>query len=141
MLTKLVRAIRWVGEHWVFSMSMFLLVAITVTTIVTWNIFGGEQKEEITVYLYVSGLGEEKDIEGHPLTVYDDDTLANVFMGGYPEIQETYDSIVRNHTLDSFMGVNAGNGKTFTVSLDGTPKTILESAYVYNGAKIEVVYG
>ncbi len=140
MLAKLVRAVRWIGEHWAFSMSVFLIVAITATTIVTWNIFGGDQRETITVYLYASGLGEGKDINGHKLEVYDDDSIANVFMGGYPEIQENYDSIVRNHVLDSFMGVNAGNGKTFTVTIGGTPCPILESSYVYDGAKLEIVY-
>jgi len=143
MLAKVVSAIRWIAEHWLFSLSMFLIVAITATTIVTWNLFGGEQKEEITVYLYASGLGEGKDFEAHELEVYDDDSLADIFsgVGDYSKYQEEYDSIVLNHVLDSFEGVNADNGKTFTVKLGGDNCLILENAYVYDGARIDIVYG
>ncbi len=141
MLEKIVRAVHWVGEHWLFSLISFLLVAITATTIICWNAFGGEQKNMVPVYLYVTGLGEGKDLEGRELIVEEDDSITNIFMGNYPDIQDEFDSIVQNHTIQSFLGVQATGNKKFTVKVDGTIRPILDVAYVREGAKIEIIYG
>ena len=143
MLNKIVKVIRWLGEHWVFTLTAFLLVSITTTTIICWNYFGGEQKNMVSVYLYVSGLGEGKDIvnEGRELQVAEEATLEQVFMQE-EEIQGEFRSIVFNNRLQSFMGVVEEDGKKFTVRRNGKVITNLSNpdAELLAGDRIEILY-
>ena len=45
MLAKVFGAFRWIGKHWAISLTIFLVLAITLTTIVCWNAFGKEKPE------------------------------------------------------------------------------------------------
>ena len=69
MLKKIVGAIRWIGKHWAVSLALLLVVAIAVTSVVCWNLFGKEKKVMVPVYLTVSGLGEGKDMTQRELSL------------------------------------------------------------------------
>lgn len=61
-MNAFIKALRWIAKHWALTTVLFLIVAITATTMVCWNVFGKEKVEKISVFVTVSGLGEGKDM-------------------------------------------------------------------------------
>ena len=142
MLVRLVKLFQWIGKHWAISLACFLTVAITVTSIICWNAFGKERPEMVSIYVTVTGLPEDKNMENRELTVAMNDTLYDVFSDKYPEIYRMFEqSLIANNTFRSLLGVTRTSSKQFYVRIDGTYENILTQAYILrNGAVVEIEY-
>lgn len=141
MIAKIVGCCRWIGKHWAISMAIFLVLAITVTTVVCWNVFGKERREIVPVYLTVTGLGEGKDMTKRELKVEESATISEIFSLEYPEIYEDFQQpLVMNNVFQSFLGVRPAGSKQFYVKIDGTYENILTQAYTFEGCIIEIEY-
>ena len=141
MLGKIVAAIQWIGKHWAISTAIFLVIAIAVTSIVCWNVFGKEKEEIVPIYITVKGLGEGKDMENRKVMVTNYASIADIFSLKNPEVYEMFGKpLVYNNTFRSFMGVQATSSKKFYVTIDGTYDNILTMAYIREGAVVVIEY-
>lgn len=141
MLKKIVQCCRWIGKHWAISLACFLVVAITGTTVVCWNVFGKERAEIVPVYVTVTGLGEGKDMERRELRVEESATIGEIFSLKYPEYYEDFQQpLVMNNVFQSFLGVRPTASKQFYVKIDGTYENNLTQAFTYQGCIIEIEY-
>ncbi len=141
MLAKVLSAFRWIGKHWVVSLSVFLILAITITTVICWNAFGKEKIEYGPVFITVEGMGEGKDMQKREVTVDVSQTVAEIFSIRNPEIYEMFNRpLVENNEFRSFLGVQKNSQKRFYVTVDGQQEKILTQAYVRSGAEILIQY-
>ena len=141
MLAKVFGAFRWIGKHWAISLTIFLILAITLTTIVCWNAFGKEKPEYGPVFITVEGLGEGRDMKERELTVDVSQTVSEIFSMKNPEIYEAFGHpLVENNEFRSFLGVQKNSQKRFHVTVDGQQEKILTQAYVRSGAEILIQY-
>lgn len=141
MIKAMVRALRWIGKHWLLSTTVFLVIAISLTTIVFWNAFGKEKKVMVPIYVTVSGLGEGKDMTERELMVEDNSSVADIFSRKHLDIYEEFKQpLVMNNVFQSFMGVRPSGGKQFYVKIDGTFENNLTQAYTWKGAVVEIQY-
>ncbi len=141
MFKKMLQAGQWIGKHWALSLAAFLIVAITATTIVCWNVFGKEQKAMVPIYVTVKGLGEGKDMENRKLMVPEGSAIADIFSLENPEIYEDFGRpLVSNNEFRSFMGVRSTVSKRFYVTINGTYDNILPMAYIWEGAVVVIEY-
>jgi hypothetical protein len=141
MLKKIVRAFQWIGKHWAVSLAVFLTVAITVTSVVCWNLFGKEKKEIVPIYLTITGMGDGKDMKDRELLVQDDASIAEIFSLEYPKIYEDFEQpLVMNNVFFSFLGVRPSGSKQFYVKIDGTYENNLTQAFIRDGAVVEIEY-
>ncbi len=141
MLAKVFGAFRWIGKHWAISLTIFLILAITLTTIVCWNAFGKEKPEYGPVFITVEGLGEGKDMQKREITVNVAQTVSEIFSMKNPEIYEMFGHpLVENNEFRSFLGVQKNSQKRFHVTVDGQQEKILTQAYVRSGAEILIQY-
>lgn len=141
MFKKILQAGGWIAKHWAISMAIFLVVAITATTIICWNAFGKDQKELVPIYVTVKGLGEGKDMENRKVMVPDGAAIADIFSLENPEIYEDFGRpLVSNNEFRSFMGVKTTASKRFYVTINGTYDNILPMAYIWEGAVVVIEY-
>lgn len=141
MLAKVFGAFRWIGKHWAISLTIFLVLAITLTTIVCWNAFGKEKPEYGPVFITVEGLGEGKDMQKREIKVNVAQTVSEIFSMKNPEIYEMFGHpLVENNEFRSFLGVQKNSQKRFHVTVDGQQEKILTQAYVRSGAEILIQY-
>lgn len=144
-----VNILRWIGKHWAISTAGFLVVAITITTIVCWNAFGKEKVQKIPVYITVSGLGEGKDMVKREYIVDDAEIVSEMFSVKYPEIYRDFESpLVANNTFRSLLGVSPSGSKRFYVTIGSTADAEstttdannLTQSYVYSGCELLITY-
>ncbi len=144
-----IRALRWIGKHWAISTAVFLVVAITATTIVCWNIFGKEKADPVPVFVTVSGLGEGKDMVKREYTVDNYDSLSEIFSSKYEDVYEDFEyPLVANNTFRSLLGVSPSGGKRFYVTIGSTATADstttdannLTQSYIYSGCEIIIEY-
>lgn len=148
-MNALIRALRWVGKHWALTTILFLIVAITATTIVCWNVFGKEKVEKVSVFVTVSGLGEGKDMVKREYVVDDEEIVSEIFSVKYPEIYRDFESpLVANNTFRSLLGVSPSGSKRFYVTIGSTldsqstttDANNLTQSYIYNGCELIINY-
>lgn len=144
-----IQALRWVGKHWAISTAVFLVVAITATTIICWNVFGKEKSDPVPVFVTVSGLGEGKDMVKREYTVENYDSLSEIFSSKYKEVYEDFEyPLVANNTFRSLLGVSPSGGKRFYVTIGSTATADstttdannLTQSYIYSGCEIIIEY-
>jgi len=141
MFKKILQAGRWIAKHWAISTAIFLVVTITVTTIICWNAFGEDQKELVPIYVTVKGLGQGKDMENRKIMVPDGAAIADIFSLENPEIYEEFGRpLVSNNEFRSFMGVKTTASKRFYVTINGTYDNVLPMAYIWEGAVVVIEY-
>ena len=141
MLNKFAGFCRWVAKHWAISVAVVLVLAIGITTVVCWNVFGKERAEIIPIYITVTGMGEGKDMTARELKVEESATVAEIFSLEYPEIYEAFQQpLVMNNTFVSFQGVRSTAAKKFYVKINGTYENNLSQAYTYYGCTVEIEY-
>ena len=145
----LIRSLRWIAKHWALTTVLFLIVAITATTIICWNVFGKEKVEKIPVFVTVSGLGEGKDMVKREYTVDDAEIVSEMFSVKYPEIYRDFESpLVANNTFRSLLGVSPSGSKRFYVTMGSTVDSQstttdannLTQSYVYSGCELIITY-
>lgn len=148
-MNALIKTLRWVGKHWALTTILFLIVAITATTIICWNVFGKEKVEKISVFVTVSGLGEGKDMVKREYLVDDEEIVSDMFSVKYPEIYRDFESpLVANNTFRSLLGVSPSGSKRFYVTIGSTidsqstttDANNLTQSYVYNGCELIITY-
>lgn len=148
-MNAFVRTLRWIAKHWALATILFLIVAITTTTIVCWNLFGKEKVEQISVFVTVSGLGEGKDMVKREYIVDADEVVSEMFSVKYPEVYRDFESpLVANNTFRSLLGVSPSGSKRFYVTIGSTvdaestttDANNLTQSYVYNGCELIIVY-
>lgn len=141
MLAGIIKAFRWMGKHWVFTFTLFLVVSVTVTSIICWNVFGKEKTEYGPIFVTVEGLGEGKDMQDRELTVDVSQTVAEIFSMQNSEIYEMFGHpLVENNEFRSFLGVQKSSKRRFYVTVDGQQEKIITQAYVRSGAKVLIQY-
>lgn len=148
-MNALIRSLRWIAKHWALATILFLIVAITVTTIVCWNVFGKEKVEKIPVFITVSGLGEGKDMVKREYIVDDAEIVSEIFSVKYPEIYRDFESpLVANNTFRSLLSVSPSGSKRFYVTMGSTVDSQstttdannLTQSYVYSGCELVITY-
>lgn len=148
-MSVLIRTLRWIAKHWALATILFLIVAITVTTIVCWNAFGKEKVEKIPVFITVSGLGEGKDMVKREYIVDDAEIVSEIFSVKYPEVYRDFESpLVANNTFRSLLGVSPSGSKRFYVTMGSTVDSQstttdannLTQSYVYSGCELIITY-
>lgn len=119
--------------------AIIAITAVTVTVVVNAN---KKEEERVTVYLTVSGLGEDVDFERRILKINDGDSVKQIFSKkDYPEYYEQFGTVfVYKNEFRQFMGVESKDGKAFHVRIDGSEDNNLDQAYVYEGQTIEIKY-
>ena len=137
-----VNILHWIGKHWAISTVAFLVVSITITTIVCWNAFGKEKVEKVPVYITVSGLGEGKDMVKREYIVDDAEIVSEMFSVKYPEIYRDFESpLVANNTFRSLLGVSPTGSKRFYVAGRAPASfNIFTQSYVYSGCELLITY-
>lgn len=148
-MNALIKTLRWVAKHWALTTILFLIVAITTTTIICWNVFGKEKVEKVSVFVTVSGLGEGKDMVKREYVVNDEEIVSEMFSVKYPEIYRDFESpLVANNTFRSLLGVSPSGSKRFYVSIGSTVDSQstttdannLTQSYIYNGCELIINY-
>ncbi|MBR2013226.1 MAG: hypothetical protein IJ995_03325 [Clostridia bacterium] len=148
-MNAFLRALRWIAKHWALTTVLFLIVAITATTIVCWNVFGKEKAEKISVFVTVSGLGEGKDMVKREYIVDDNEIVSEMFSVKYPEIYRDFETpLVANNTFRSLLGVSPSGAKRFYVTMGSTvdaqstttDANNLTQSYVYSGCELIITY-
>lgn len=148
-MNALIRSLRWIAKHWALTTVLFLIVAITATTIVCWNVFGKEKVEKISVFVTVSGLGEGKDMVKREYIVDNEEIVSEMFSVKYPEIYQDFQSpLVANNTFRSLLGVSPSGSKRFYVTMGSTVDSQstttdannLTQSYVYSGCELIITY-
>lgn len=148
-MNAFIRTLRWISKHWALATILFLIVAITVTTIVCWNAFGKEKVEKIPVFITVSGLGEGKDMVKREYIVDNEEIVSEIFSVKYPEIYRDFESpLVANNTFRSLLGVSPSGSKRFYVTMGSTVDSQstttdannLTQSYVYSGCELVITY-
>ncbi len=148
-MNAFLRTLRWIAKHWALTTVLFLIVAITATTIICWNVFGKEKVEKIPVYVTVSGLGEGKDMVKREYIVDDAEIVSEMFSVKYPEIYRDFESpLVANNTFRSLLGVSPSGSKRFYVTMGSTvdaqstttDANNLTQSYVYSGCELIIAY-
>ncbi len=148
-MNAFLRTLRWIAKHWALTTVLFLIVAITVTTLICWNVFGKEKVEKIPVFVTVSGLGEGKDMVKREYTVDDAEIVSEMFSVKYPEIYRDFESpLVANNTFRSLLGVSPSGSKRFYVTMGSTVDSQstttdannLTQSYVYSGCELIITY-
>lgn len=148
-MNALIKTLRWIAKHWAMTTILFLIVAITATTIICWNVFGKEKVEKISVFVTVSGLGEGKDMVKREYLVDDEEIVSDMFSVKYPEIYRDFESpLVANNTFRSLLGVSPSGSKRFYVTIGSTidsqstttDANNLTQSYVYNGCELIITY-
>ncbi|MBR2013615.1 MAG: hypothetical protein IJ995_05320 [Clostridia bacterium] len=148
-MNAFLRTLRWIAKHWALTTVLFLIVAITATTLICWNIFGKEKVEKIPVFVTVSGLGEGKDMVKREYTVDDAEIVSEMFSVKYPEIYRDFESpLVANNTFRSLLGVSPSGSKRFYVTMGSTVDSQstttdannLTQSYVYSGCELIITY-
>lgn len=148
-MNALIRTLRWIAKHWALATILFLIVAITATTIICWNAFGKEKVEKISVFVTVSGLGEGKDMVNREYIVDDGEIVSEMFSVKYPEIYRDFETpLVANNTFRSLLGVSPSGSKRFYVTIGSTidaqstttDANNLTQSYVYNGCELIINY-
>lgn len=149
MMKAIANALQWIGKHWALSTAIFLVIAITVTTIICWNVFGKEKSDPVTVFVTVSGLGEGKDMFKREYTVENYDSLSEIFSSKYEKVYEDFEyPLVANNTFRSLLGVTPSGGKRFYVTIGSTATADstttdannLTQSYIYSGCEIIIEY-
>ncbi len=141
MLAKVFNVFRWIGKHWALSFTLFLVLAIVVTSVVCWNVFGKEKPEYGPVFITVEGMGEGKDMQNREITVDVSQTVAEIFSIKNKEVYEMFGHpLVENNEFRSFMGVQKNSQKRFYVTVDGQQEKIITQAYLRSGAEILIQY-
>ena len=148
-MNAIISTLRWIAKHWALATILFLIVAITATTIICWNIFGKETAEQISVFVTVSGLGEGKDMVKREYVVDDEEVVSVMFSVKYPEIYRDFENpLVANNTFRSLLGVSPSGSKRFYVTIGSTvdaestttDANNLTQSYVYSGCELIIVY-
>ncbi|MBQ7971370.1 MAG: hypothetical protein IJO92_05040 [Clostridia bacterium] len=148
-MNAFLRTLRWIAKHWALTTVLFLIVAITATTLICWNVFGKEKVEKIPVFVTVSGLGEGKDMVKREYTVDDAEIVSEMFSVKYPEIYRDFESpLVANNTFRSLLGVSPSGSKRFYVTMGSTVDSQstttdannLTQSYVYSGCELIITY-
>ena len=148
-MNALIKTLLWIAKHWAMTTILFLIVAITATTIICWNVFGKEKVEKISVFVTVSGLGEGKDMVKREYLVDDEEIVSDMFSVKYPEIYRDFESpLVANNTFRSLLGVSPSGSKRFYVTIGSTidsqstttDANNLTQSYVYNGCELIITY-
>lgn len=148
-MNAVIRTLRWIAKHWALATILFLVVAITITTIICWNTFGKEKVEKIPVYITVSGLGEGKDMVKREYIVDDEEIVSEMFSVKYPEIYRDFETpLVANNTFRSLLGVSPSGSKRFYVTIGSTvdaqstttDANNLTQSYVYSGCELIITY-
>ncbi len=148
-MNAFLRTLRWIAKHWALTTVLFLIVAITATTIICWNAFGKEKVEKIPVFVTVSGLGEGKDMVKREYIVDDNEIVSEMFSVKYPEIYRDFESpLVANNTFRSLLGVSPSGSKRFYVTMGSTidsqstttDANNLTQSYVYSGCELIITY-
>ncbi len=132
---------------WIFTgkrlpiLVVALIVIITGVTITVLTLSNKEERELVTAYLTVEGLGEELDFERRVLKIEDGATVKEIFsLKEYPEYYEAFGRpFVQYNEFQSFMGVEKGD-KSFHVMINGIHDTNLDQAYVAEGSTILIRY-
>ena len=131
---------RWISKHWALALAAVLVIAISVLSLVFWNMYGN-QEELVPIYVSVSGLPEGKNMEKRELMVKDGATISEIFSLEYPEIYEQFkEPLVHNNNFLTFMEVSPAGGKRFYVKIGNADTNILTQAYTYPGAHVEITY-
>lgn len=132
---------------WIFTgkrLPILVVAAIVVITGVTVTVLALSNKEErelVTAYLTVEGLGEDLDFERRVLKIEDGATVKEIFsLKYYPEYYEAFGRpFVQYNEFQSFMGVKKGE-KSFHVMVNDIHDTNLDQAYVAGGSTILIKY-
>ena len=149
MMKAIAKALQWIGKHWALSTAIFLVIAITATTIICWNVFGKEKADPVSVFVTVSGLGEGKDMFKREYTVENYDSLSEIFSSKYEKVYEDFEyPLVANNTFRSLLGVTPAGGKRFYVTIGSTATADstttdannLTQSYIYSGCEIIIEY-
>ncbi len=148
-MNAFLRTLRWIAKHWALTTVLFLIVAITATTLICWNVFGKEKVEKIPVFVTVSGLGEGKDMVKREYMVDDAEIVSEMFSVKYPEIYRDFESpLVANNNFRSLLGVSPSGSKRFYVTMGSTidsqstttDANNLTQSYVYSGCELIITY-
>lgn len=148
-MNAFLRTLRWIAKHWALTTVLFLIVAITATTLICWNVFGKEKVEKIPVFVTVSGLGEGKDMVKREYMVDDAEIVSEMFSVKYPEIYRDFESpLVANNNFRSLLGVSPSGSKRFYVTIGSTidsqstmtDANNLTQSYVYSGCELIITY-
>lgn len=117
------------------------IVVIAAATVTILSLSNKEERELVSVYLTVEGLGEELDFEKRVLKIEDGATVKEIFsLKEYPEYYEAYGRpFISYNEFKSFMGIKAGD-KGFHVMVNGIHDTNLDQAYVAAGSTILIKY-
>lgn len=144
---KAIRKFLSAVADWIFTgkrLPILVVAAIVVITGVTVTILSLSNKEErelVTVYLTVEGLGEDLDFKRRVLKIEDGATVKEIFsLKEYPEYYEAFGRpFVQYNEFQSFMGVKKGE-KAFHVLVNDIHDSNLDQAYVAAGSTILIKY-
>ena len=133
-------------SDWIFVGKRFPILLVTLiiigvfATVITVSQMTKEKDELVTVFLTVSGLGDQ-DFENRQIQVYDSDSLANIFSLKYENIYNEFGKpFVYKNEFYSFLGVEKTPTKSFHVTIYGIHDNNLSNAYVYEGQTIAISY-